>query len=173
MSSLAHTRQWLKRSLRALAIVAGILLAGIMLLTALEVLMRYAFNRPMFGAHEFTEYAMLALIMLAIPYCADTNGHIRVDVLDARLGEAGRWCADVIGAAVSLFVLSLLIWRTLTKALDAMTYEDVSNMLQFPLWPFYGLIAIGMAGYVLIVALDLSLLLVAGRASNGRSGADE
>ncbi len=151
-------RSRLNSALRFPALASGLLLAGIMLLTTLDVALRYLANAPLFGAQELTELGMIALIVLAMPYCGATGGHIRVDVLDRALGPTGRLVSDMITGLIGLAILGILVWRTVDKAVDAAEYDDLINMLAIPVWPFYGLIALGFAGYAVVIARDLIVL---------------
>ncbi len=78
----------------ATAILAGLVLTAVMLLTVADVTLRFA-AAPIYGSQEITELGMAALIMLALPYCSATDGHIRVDLFDDRLGRRGRWVTDL------------------------------------------------------------------------------
>ena len=149
----------LARAFRLPAVLSGLLLAGIMLLTAADVALRYLAGAPIFGAHEVTEIAMVALIMLAMPHCGASGGHIRIDVLDRALGPFGRFIGDLVGGIVGLTVLGFLVWRTGVKVVDAYTYDDLTNMLVLPIWPIYLVIVLGMGGYAVVVAHDLFVLL--------------
>lgn len=155
------------RVLHLAAVLSGLLLAAITLLTVTDVALRYLANAPLVGALEATELAMVALIMLALPHCAATGGHVRVDVFDRALGRRGRLASDVLIGVLSLVVLGFLVWNTVFKAADAYEYRDRVNTLFVPLWPFYLLIAASMAAYALVVLRDLVRL-----ASSG-SGPDE
>src|SRR5260221_10542753 len=105
---------------------------------------------------------MVALIMLALPYCSATDGHIRVDLLDNLLGRRGRWMTDLLAVALSLVVLACLVWNTTYKIVDTYSYDDVTNLLALPLWPLYLLIALSMAAYAIAALRDMVLLLSRG-----------
>jgi len=149
----------------AAAVLAGLVLAATMLLTVADVTLRFA-AAPIYGSQEITELGMVALIMLALPYCSATDGHIRVDLLDNLLGRRGRWMTDLFTVAVSLVVLACLVWNTAYKIVDTYGYDDVTNLLALPLWPLYLLIALSMAAYAIVSLRDLVLLLAQGRESN-------
>lgn len=137
-----------------------------MILTAVDVSLRFL-DAPIHGTQEITELAMAALIMLAIPYCTLTKGHVHVDVLDGLLGRTGRWLSDLLIASISMVVLGFLIWNTSLKVADTYRYADVTNLLAIPLWPVYVLLVASMAGYVIVVIRDFVNLL-----STGKSIAD-
>jgi TRAP-type C4-dicarboxylate transport system permease small subunit len=136
--------------MRGSALLSGWLLGLIMLLTFVDVAVRTA-GAPLYGTQEVTELAMVALIMLALPYCTATDGHVRVDVFDSLLGMAGRRIADAVIFLVSVVVLSFLIYNTALKALDTFRYADATNLLAVPLWPVYALIAVSMSAYLLVI----------------------
>jgi len=147
------------------AVLSGLLLAAITLLTVADVALRYLANAPLVGVLEATELAMVALIMLALPHCAASGGHVRVDLLERLLGRRGRAASDALIGVLSLVVLGFLVWNTVLKAADAYEFGDRVNTLFVPLWPFYVLIAASMAIYALIVLRDLVRPAAAG---NGR-----
>ncbi|MDQ5769292.1 TRAP transporter small permease [Thiothrix subterranea] len=149
----------LERPLEWGATLSGFLLLGIMLLVAVSVMFRYLFNQPILGSQEIVQMGMVVVVMLAMPSTADRDMHIRVDILDKALGEHGRFFADLIGRIVGIVVLSLLVWRSAIKALDAFEYADTTNMLAIPVWPIYSAIVIGMALYVLILLFELTYQL--------------
>jgi TRAP-type C4-dicarboxylate transport system permease small subunit len=152
-------RTTLHRLLYWAALGSGAVLALLMFITVADVVARYFFNQPFSGSVELTEMLMVALVMLAMPYCALTGGHIQVDVLDRALGRRGRFLSDLLIAVVGIAVFGFLIYRTGLKAIDTYEYNDLSTMLRLPIWPLYALIVIGFAGYLLVVIRDLLLRL--------------
>lgn len=46
--------------------------------------------------------------------------------------------------------------------LDAREFGDATNMLALPIWPFYGLMALGLALTVVVLLIQIVLLLVSG-----------
>jgi TRAP-type transport system small permease protein len=161
------TPAWSRKFDRAtlfLAALAGLGLIFMVVTIAASVVMRYVLGTPMLGANEIVQLTAVAVVMLALPYCTDERAHVRVDVLDNAIGAGGRWFGDALSRVLSIFVLSILIWRAGWKALDAWEFADTTNMLRLPIWPFYALIALGIGLCVLVLAEQLLLLFVTGRA---------
>ncbi|TPE43418.1 TRAP transporter small permease [Amaricoccus solimangrovi] len=160
------TPGWSRRFDRAtlvLATAAGLGLLFMVATIAAAVIMRYVAGTPLLGVNEVVQLTAVAVAMLALPYCTDERAHVRVDVLDNAIGPRGRWFGDVLSRLLSGFVLSVLVWRAGLKALDAWEYGDTTNMLGLPIWPFYGLISLGIALCVLVLAEQLLLILVTRR----------
>lgn len=147
------------RAARVLAILAG---AGLLLVLALifvSVVMRYIFSTPIVGVNEIVQLASVGIVMLALPWCTAEGAHVGVDVLDQKIGRWGRFLGDVQARAIAALILSVLVWRASLKAMDAREFGDATNMLQMPIWPFYAMIAIGMALCVLVLIAQLIQIL--------------
>ena len=107
--SLAST--WADRLFAALGIVAGVLAAGMMLVTTLDVGGRFLLNRPLHGAFEATEVMMGLIVFLALPLATRRREHITVTMFDHLLAA---WVKRATGLLFCLFcaaVCGLLAWR--------------------------------------------------------------
>jgi len=146
---------WSERLLKGIALLGGVVLFAVMCLVSIAVFYRYVLNQPILGDAEIVQIGMSLIVMLAIPYTTLTGKHIRVDILDHRIGAIGRFMGDIFARAVGAYVLFLLIGKTWQKTLDAIEYEDVTNMLEIPVWIAYGAITLGMGLYVLVLIAQL------------------
>ncbi|MFD1795539.1 TRAP transporter small permease [Paracoccus aurantiacus] len=138
-----------------LAWLAGLALIFMVVIISTGVVLRYMFGTPLLGLNEINQLTAVVLVMAALPYCTLHNGHVGVDVFDNAIGPVGRFIGDVGSRLLSIFVLSVLVWRAGLKALDAWEYEDATNMLDLPIWPFYTVLAIGAALCVAVFAVQL------------------
>ena len=148
-----------ERLLKAVALMGGFALFGIMMLVSISVFFRYALNRPILGDQELVEIGMALVVMMAMPFATLKGEHIRVDILDDRLGQVGRFAGDVFARCISCFVLFLLIGKTWDKMLDAYEYDDVTNMIEIPIWIAYGAITLGMGLVAAVMAVQLLVQL--------------
>lgn len=146
---------WTGRVDMWLATISGLTLAFMMVFVFAGAILRYAFNAPIAGGNEVLEMASVAIVMLAVPYCTTQDAHVRIDLLDSTLGRVGRMLTDVLYSVIGIIVLWFLVKSYIARALDAHEFDDVTNMLDIPLWPFYGMIVFGMGLYALILAFQL------------------
>lgn len=151
---------WFDRANLVLAGVAGASLIFMVVVIAAGVMLRYAFAWPILGSNEIVQLTSVAVVMLALPLCTAANAHVRVDVLDSAIGPWGRLFGDLLSRSLSSLALAILTWRAFFKALDAQRYGDATNMLGLPIWPFYGLLAAGMALCVIIFLGQIAAMLV-------------
>lgn len=151
---------WIGRADIWLATVAAVVLAGMMAFVFVGAILRYAFNAPVPGGNEILEMASVAAVMLSVPYCTTQDAHVRIDLMDGVLGKVGRLLTDVLYRVIAIIVLWFLTKSYVARSLDAHEYQDVTNMLSIPIWPFYALIVIGMGLYGVILAVQLIGMLI-------------
>jgi TRAP-type C4-dicarboxylate transport system permease small subunit len=160
--SVTRTPAWsraLGQATLALTWLAGVAMVAMIALIVASVFMRYAMRQPMLGSNELIQMTSVVLVMLALPYCTFTDGHIRVDILDKIMGRWGRLIGDLIYRLTSIFVLSLLTYRATIKGLDALKWGDNTNMLSLPIWPMYTVLALGSALCVLVLVGQTILVI--------------
>lgn len=150
-----HARGVPERVFSFAALLGGIALFGLMLVVSVSVFFRYALNQPLLGSQEIVEVGMVFVVMLAMPHTAITGQHIRVDILDEKLGRLGRFVCDLLARCIGIVVLGLLVRKSFDKTLDAIEFEDVTNMIELPLWWAYAAITVGMALYALVLLLQM------------------
>ncbi len=68
--------------------LAAAILMFLMLFTAVDVIGRYFFNKPVWGGFELTEVLLAVLIFAGLPLTTLRNGHIMVDLFDAVMPKA-------------------------------------------------------------------------------------
>jgi len=121
------------------AILAGVLLTVITLMTCLSVLGRNTTGTTLVGDFELTGVAAGAAIALFLPWCQLRRGNIIVDFFTARANERTTAALDRIGALVLGLCMALLAWRTVLGGLSAWSTQSASMMLGFPEWIVYTL----------------------------------
>jgi TRAP-type C4-dicarboxylate transport system permease small subunit len=116
-----------------LGIIAAIVLFGLMLITCLDVVGRYFFGRPVYGAFEITEMLLATLIFAALPLVTIRNEHVTVDVLDPITPEWMFRLQHVIGCAFGFVSTGYLAWRLWIRALSMDAAGETTAQLKFKL----------------------------------------
>ncbi len=119
------------------AVLAGMLLTGITILTCVSLIGRNTTGWTIAGDFELTGVATGAAIALFMPLCQLRKGHIIVDFFTAKASEATTNLLDRLGALVVSAVFALVAWRSVLGGINA--YESFSGtmMLGFPEWVVY------------------------------------
>lgn len=153
----------------ALGVIAGVLLLSMIMITAVDVLLRYVFNAPLRGGFEITELMLVGLIFSALPLVSRREEHVVMDMFDSYL-PVGVYVAlralEHIVSAVAMAGMSWLIWR---KAQELATYGDMSAVLQIKLAPY----AYAVSALLLITAAIHAFLVFAPRRSPRKPASNE
>lgn len=81
----------------------------LVLVTALIVLMRYAFRSGSISLQESIIYINAAIFVFGAAYTLKEQGHVRVDIFYRRLGSKGQAIIDSLGYVLFLFPAMLYI----------------------------------------------------------------
>lgn len=119
------------------AIVAGVLLTAITLMTCGSVLGRNTTGWTIVGDFELSGSAAGAAIALFLPWCQARRGNIIVDFFTNGASAAAQARLDRLGALCVALVMGLMTWRTAIGGLNAWKSQSGSMMLGFPEWIVY------------------------------------
>jgi TRAP-type C4-dicarboxylate transport system permease small subunit len=117
---------------RVFGTLAAIALAGFMLVTVADVLLRSLFATPIRGQFELVELGLAYSIFLALPALFLRDAHLVVDVADHFVSARTRVALDLLGAAASLAALAIMLWQMAPQALYMMRFGDMTFDLQIP-----------------------------------------
>lgn len=131
-------------------LATGGLLACITLLTTVDVIGRYIFNRPVRGAFELTEVMMAALIFAALPLVTLQREHIAVDLLDPWLNPAVRRCQRTAIELACALITAVLAWVLFEQARQAALDGLHTDALRLPLASvlYFGAVAIALSAVI-------------------------
>ncbi len=132
------------------AILAGLLLTAITLMTCASVLGRNTTGATLVGDFELTGVAAGAAIALFMPWCQFKRGNIIVDFFTAKASARTIGALDRLGALLLALAMGLLTWRTVLGGLSAYDTQSATMMLGFPEWMAYSLMVPPLALTALI-----------------------
>ena len=135
-------------------VIAVVFLAVMMLLTVTDVILRYFFSKPIMGSMELTEYFMVIAGFLGIAYCGLKKKHLKVDLIVSSFSPRTQGIFDIITYILALTVVPLVVWQNVVQALYARADNVVSDLLEWPAYPFYIAIVITF-GLLFVVLLNL------------------
>lgn len=127
------------------AILAGLLMVFITLMTVTSVVGRDFFGKAITGDFELSGAACGAAVGLFMPWCQYKRGNIIVDFFTAKASETTQGLLDRVGALVLAVVMAVLAWRTCLGGLSAYNSNSGTMMLGFPEWIVYSAIVPGLA----------------------------
>ena len=135
--------------------VGAVILAGMMLLVAVAVIMRYVFNRPILGDLEVVTFMLVVLISFSFAYCGVIKGHVSVTIVVARLPSRLQAIISVLMNLLTLTFLILISWYSVAQALVLWHRGTATIIFKVPMFPFALVLAFGSAVFALVMAAEL------------------
>ncbi len=122
---------------RACAILAGVLMTVITLVTCASLIGRNTIGVTLLGDYELTAVTAGAAVALFLPWCQLRRGNIIVDFFTAKMPDRVNAGLDRFGALVLAAVMLLLGWRTVVGGVGSYESQTTTMMLGFPEWVVY------------------------------------
>lgn len=119
------------------AIIAGLLLTGITLMTCASLIGRNTTGASIVGAFELTGVAAGAAIALFMPLCQLRRGNIIVDFFTAKLSDSANDKLNRFGTLLLVLIFGLLAWRTTLGGLNVYSANSETQIMGFPEWVVY------------------------------------
>jgi|SRR5690606_25467360 len=154
---------------RALARVAELVTLVLVASMIYEVAARYLFGAPTIWAFDISYMCTGTLFILGAAYTLREDAHVRIDALSQRMPPRLRGCIDgVVFLALLLPAFATISWFAISRAWRAYLTHEVETVSPWAplMWPFYALLALGLA------ALTLQIAVQGMRALRGESEAD-
>ena len=114
---------------KVFAVLSGLLLTVITLMTCASVIGRNTTGWTIVGDFELTASAAGAAIAMFLPWCQCRRGHIIVDFFTTRASARTQAALDRFGALVVAALMALLTWRSAIGGLNAWDTQAGSMML--------------------------------------------
>jgi TRAP-type C4-dicarboxylate transport system permease small subunit len=127
----------LERLAKFCAIVAGVLLTVITLMTCASLIGRNTTGWTIVGDFELSGAAAGAAVALFLPWCQLRRGNIIVDFFTSRASDRTNEQLDRLGALLFAAVMALMTWRTAVGGLNAWRTQSGTMMIGFPEWVIY------------------------------------
>jgi TRAP-type C4-dicarboxylate transport system permease small subunit len=144
---------------RFLNAIAGISLIFLMLLTVMDVILRYL-KRPIVGTYEVVAFAGAIVIGFSLPFTSWMRAHIFVDFFILRLSQKIRNGFYIVTRILVVMLFFLIGWNLLGYGTDLYRSGEVSLTIQMPFYPIaYG---VGLCCFVQCLVLVCDVIKVLG-----------
>jgi TRAP-type C4-dicarboxylate transport system permease small subunit len=141
---------------RFCAVLAGLILTIITLMTCASLIGRNTIGWTVQGDFELTGVAAGAAVALFMPLCQFKRGNIIVDFFTSKASDATNDKLDRFGALLVALMMALLAWRSVVGGLNAFSTQSTTMMMGFPEWIVYIFIVPALA-LTAVIALAQTL----------------
>ncbi len=132
-------------------IVGSILLATMMILTVVDVFMRYVLSAPLPSAAELTQILLSMTVFMGFILVGRDGSHIVVSLFEPALTRVAPRMYRLLYAISNTAGTAFILWVLILAAKDSYVFKDVTEVLEIPfIWIF------------LVLAIATAFALVAG-----------
>jgi TRAP-type C4-dicarboxylate transport system permease small subunit len=146
----------------AVSSVGLICLAAMMFLTAADVILRRAINKPITGSYELIQFMMVITVSLGLSYTALHKGHVTLDIVTSKFPDRARGIVDSVVGLLGLGVAALMTWQACIYITTIQKSQLTSTVLLVPMYPFVAVAAFGLAFFSLVLLLHLLEFILIG-----------
>jgi TRAP-type C4-dicarboxylate transport system permease small subunit len=140
---------------RVLIAIGATMLALMMFLTALDVGLRYIFNRPLPGAYELVEYMMAIVVPFSIAYCAQQRGHVAVELILEKFPKRIQVFVEALVTFVAMLFALIIAWQNFMYIGEVYDSHLTSAVLLIPVYPFIIPVTLGIGAFALMLLMHL------------------
>ena len=144
---------------RPLTIVAGSALAFVILITVVDVILRF-FGSPIPGTYELVCLAGGVLICFSIPLTSLAKSQIQVEFLITKLSPGARKVFTAITKCMGIVLFLLIAWNIVLLGNDLRESGEVSIVLRMPFYPVA--YAIGVCSLIQCLVLLCDMVRIIG-----------
>jgi len=143
------------RLIEGWALLGGVLLLAIALMNTWSVISLNVLGYPVPGDFEMVELGVAVAVFGFLPYCQITGSNVTADIFTSNASP--RWVAlfSLLAALVAAFFSVILIWRMSDGLMSYLEYEEVTTILNIPVWIVFPPILVSLG--LLIVASAITL----------------
>jgi TRAP-type C4-dicarboxylate transport system permease small subunit len=133
-------------------------LTVIILLTCIDVFMRYFFNRPIAGTYDLVSLMGAVIAAFAMPYTMLMRGHVAVDLLLRKLSSIKQLVIETVTHVVGILLFIIMVWQCFVLASDMKAAGEVTPTLLLPFYPV--VYCMSVCFFMLCLALLVNLLKI-------------
>tara|TARA_S200000501_G_scaffold133401_1_gene126206 strand:- start:1726 stop:2202 length:477 start_codon:yes stop_codon:yes gene_type:complete len=138
------------------AIISGLILLSLAVLTFCDVFGRRFLNSPVTGTIELVEFGMALVAFLAMPRAFFLNANVSADFIKNIPSNTFQIFINIFRFVLMIIVMSMMAYATTREAFAFFKNERVTIDLEIYFYPFYYAASIGM--WLSVVAIIFWLI---------------
>ena len=127
----------LGRAIEAWAVLGGLLLLGVVLMTAWSATSGVVFSKPLPGDVELTEMLVAVAVFMFLPYCQLMGANVTADIFTERASPRTIAVFTLLSGAIALAFSVLLGVQMFRGLLDYLEFVETTTILRVPIWYAY------------------------------------
>ena len=144
-----------ERLQRAQLRLASVALVVLMMVTVVDVLLRYLFNAPIRGSYDIVECMLLIFVFHGMAAAFFGRRNITIDIIDSFVAARSVTVLIRVADVLSVVVLLLIFWALINPAMQIYQYGDVKLDSKIPIYWMWIAAFLGLAGTILAAVIVL------------------
>lgn len=120
---------------RLLYIIAGMVLACMIILTLFDVVLRN-FGHPITGSMEFIQYGGSIVFGFSVPYGTRLGAQVVVDIITRKLNQKNKRMIDVMTRAAGIIIFLFIAYNFFVYGIDVQKTGERTATFKIPYYPF-------------------------------------
>ena len=155
---------------RLCALFGMLALVAFVLMTILDVMMRWLFNSPINGVADTAPLIVAIVAAAFFPLSLAGRHHVSIGFLGSLLGPRATVWLVAFASLVTWVFFILLAWQIVRYTIELRQLGQTTWVVQMPIAPWWVVVSVFM---VVCVAVQVSVVIAAfSRAKNWRNGED-
>jgi TRAP-type C4-dicarboxylate transport system permease small subunit len=126
--------------------LAMLALGVMMMVTVLDVTLRYVFGTPIHGSYDIVEATLVVFVFHGLAACFFARQNIVIDLIDSVVSDRVATILIRISDVVTVLLLALIIWAMASPAHQAFEYGDRKLELGLQIWILWAIAIAGLVG---------------------------
>lgn len=116
------------------ALLGGLLLVGLVLMTATSAAMNLLFRRPLPGDFEIVKHGIAIAAFSFLPYCQLTQSNVTVDIFTEGMSDRAKSAMVLFTSLIAAGLAVLLFRQMWLGMLDYIRYPEYMVSVPIALW---------------------------------------
>lgn len=150
---LSTTGRWIEALARFIAMIGGLVLTAVAILTGISIIGRAALpigGSPITGDFELVEAGVAFVVCTFMPWAQLKRSHASVTILTDQFPLRVNLVIDLVSDALLTLAAFVITWRLYFGLLDKKAYAETTFILQYPLWWGYAACMVGLSVWVVV-----------------------
>jgi TRAP-type mannitol/chloroaromatic compound transport system permease small subunit len=118
---------WVDRWVDRVGRAASWLTLAIVVLMAVNVLLRYAFSIGSVWSQELEWHLLAPMVLLGMTYALNQGEHVRVDVFYARYSPRAQAAVDLLSSLLAVVIAALVIRYSIGYVMQSYSIGEISS----------------------------------------------
>ncbi|MBI9088908.1 MAG: TRAP transporter small permease subunit [Desulfobacterium sp.] len=111
------------------ASLSAVFMILIVLIIAVEIVLRSVFNTSTLIADEYSAYFFVAVVLLGLAFTLKEEAHIRITLLTSLLGKRGQGVLDTIATFAAMAITTFALYHTALMAYESWELDMLADSI--------------------------------------------